>query len=138
NGIVRTPLRVVSLSSATNRSRLVPVAASDFANDSVEGQRSRPDSVTRFDLLNVVGSRPARFASPDGDSPAWAASRSMPVQICACVSMDLCGCNSPPLVLAPLVLLAPLVPVFVSNAQFPMLTNLCGKSRDDDGAACFF
>lgn len=45
-------------------------AASALAIDSVEGQRSRPSEVTRLDLLKVVGSSPARLASPDGDSPA--------------------------------------------------------------------
>src|SRR5215467_10426112 len=72
---------------ATNWSSVAPVAASDFETDSVEGQRARPSGVMRFDLLNVVGSRPARLASPDADSPARAASRSIAVQICACVNM---------------------------------------------------
>ena len=47
-----------------------------FATDSVDGQRGRPSGVMRFDLLNVVGSRPDFLASPDGDSPARAARRS--------------------------------------------------------------
>src|SRR5262252_1091551 len=72
---------------ATNWSSVAPVAASDFETDSVEGQRARPSGVMRFDLLNVVGSRPARLASPEGESPARAASRSIAVQICACVNM---------------------------------------------------
>src|SRR3954454_24576201 len=53
-------------------------AASAFAIDSVEGQRSRPSEVTRLDLLKVVGSSPARLARPDGDKPARAASRCTP------------------------------------------------------------
>jgi len=56
--------------------------------DSVEGQRARPSAVARFDLLNVVGSRPARRASPEGVNPARAARRSMADQTCACVSID--------------------------------------------------
>src|SRR5215467_6835474 len=72
---------------ATNWSSVAPVAASDFETDSVEGQRARPSGVMRFDLLNVVGSRPARLASPDAESPARAANRSIAVQICACVNM---------------------------------------------------
>ena len=66
---------------------VTPVAASDFATDSVEGQRGRPSGVTRLDLLKVVGSRPAFLARPDGERPARAASRSSAVQIWACVSM---------------------------------------------------
>jgi len=66
---------------------VAPVAVSDFETDSVEGQRARPSGVMRFDLLNVVGSKPARLASPDADSPARAASRSIAVQICARVNM---------------------------------------------------
>src|SRR6185312_7553866 len=68
-------------------STFVPVAASAFDTDSVEGQRGRPSGVMRLDLLKVVGSRPAFLASPDGDSLARAASRSMAVQIWLCVSM---------------------------------------------------
>jgi hypothetical protein len=41
----------------------------------------------RFDLLNVVGSRPARLASPEADRPARAAKRSMADQTCAWVSI---------------------------------------------------
>src|ERR1700736_5323126 len=63
------------------------VAASALATDSVEGHRSRPSGVTRLDLLKVVGSRPARLASPEGDSPARSASRSSAVQICSWVSI---------------------------------------------------
>ena len=50
----------------------MPVAASDLATDSVEGQRARPSGVTRFDLLKVVGSRPAFLARPEADRPARA------------------------------------------------------------------
>ena len=48
---------------------MVPVAASDFATDSVEGQRARPSGVMRFDLLKVVGSSPAFLARPDAREP---------------------------------------------------------------------
>ncbi len=73
--------------SVTKASNGVPVAASALAIDSVEGQRARPCGVMRFDLLKVVGSSPARRASPDADSPARAARRSMADQTCACVSI---------------------------------------------------
>src|SRR6266550_4808935 len=63
------------------------VAVSALATDSVEGQRSRPSAVMRLDLLKVVGSRPARLASPEGDSPERSASRSSAVQIWPWVSM---------------------------------------------------
>ena len=43
---------------------VTPVAASDLATDSVEGQRARPSGVMRFDLLKVVGSRPALLGEP--------------------------------------------------------------------------
>src|SRR5688572_14140441 len=72
--------------SATKASKLTPVAASALATDSVDGQRARPSGVTRFDLLNVVGSRPERLASPDADSLARTARRSSAVQIWLCVS----------------------------------------------------
>src|SRR3954465_15420254 len=62
------------------------VAASALATDSVEGHLSRPSGVMRLDLLNVVGSRPERLASPEGDSPARWASRSRAVQIWSWVS----------------------------------------------------
>jgi hypothetical protein len=51
-----------------------------FASDSVDGQRSRPSGVMRLDLLKVVGSRPERRASPEGESPARSASRSSAAQ----------------------------------------------------------
>ena len=73
--------------SPTKTSGVTFVAVSDLATDSVEGQRSRPPGVIRFDLLKVVGSSPARLASPDGYNPARAASRSIAVQICAWVSI---------------------------------------------------
>src|SRR5712664_300354 len=63
------------------------VAASALATDSVEGHRSWPSEVMRLDLLKVVGSRPARLASPEGDSPERSASRSSAVQIWPWVSM---------------------------------------------------
>ena len=65
----------------------VSVADSDFATNSVEGQRARPSGVMRFDLLKVVGSSPAFLARPDAESCARAASRSIAVHIWACVSM---------------------------------------------------
>src|SRR6185437_1045973 len=70
----------------TKVSTLVPVAASDLATDSVDGQRGRPSGVMRLDLLKVVGSRPAFFARPEGVSLARAASRSIAVHIWLCVS----------------------------------------------------
>src|ERR1700726_4085243 len=66
---------------------LVPVAASALLIDSVDGQRARPDAVMRFDLLNVVGSSPARRARPEAESPAPQARRSIADQTCACVSI---------------------------------------------------
>src|SRR5262245_49190904 len=81
--------RPLSSISCTRVSILVPVAASAFATDSVEGQRARPSQVMRFDLLNVVGSSPDFLARPDGESPARAARRSRAVQIWACVSVDI-------------------------------------------------
>src|SRR5262249_28461362 len=66
-----------------------PVAASALAMDSDDGQRARPSAVMRFDLLKVVGSRPARRASPDAVNPARAARRSMADQTCACVNIDI-------------------------------------------------
>ena len=72
----------------TKVSNGVLVAAKALAMDSVEGQRARPCGVTRFDLLKVVGSRPARRASPEADSPARAARRSMADQTCAWVSIQ--------------------------------------------------
>src|SRR6476619_2233886 len=70
-----------SVISVTKMSNLVPAACNALATDSVDGHRCRPSGVTRLDLLNVVGSRPAFLASPDGDSLARAASRSIAVQI---------------------------------------------------------
>src|SRR3954468_18373933 len=67
--------------SDTKMSKLTPVAPSALATDSVDGQRARPSGVTRFDLLNVVGSSPDFLARPDGESPATAARRSSAVQI---------------------------------------------------------
>jgi hypothetical protein len=76
-----------SVISDTKMSTVTPVACSDFATDSVEGQRGRPCGVTRFDLLNVVGSSPAFLASPDADRPARAASRSTAFQMSEWVSI---------------------------------------------------
>src|SRR3954464_15161341 len=74
--------------SDTNVSTVVFVACSDFATDSVEGQRGRPSGVTRFDLLKVVGSSPAFLARPEADMPARAARRSSAPQIWAWVSCE--------------------------------------------------
>ena len=54
---------------------------------SVLGQRDLPCLVVRLLLLNVVGSSPARFASPEAERPLRSARRSMPRQIALCVSM---------------------------------------------------
>jgi hypothetical protein len=86
-GTVRAPLRGAPPTSATNWSSVTPVAARHFATDSVEGQRWRWSEVTRFDLLKVVGSSPARLARPDGEVPARLARASIASQICAWVSM---------------------------------------------------
>src|SRR4029079_15161203 len=75
------------LISSRNTSIGVAVAVSALAIDSVDGQRARPSPVMRFDLLNVVGSSPARRASPEADSPARAARRSIADHTCAWVSM---------------------------------------------------
>src|SRR6202051_5161256 len=80
-------VRVPSPINCTKVSMELLVAASALATDSVEGQRSRPSGVIRLDLLKVVGSRPARLASPEGDSPERSASRSSAVQIWPWVSM---------------------------------------------------
>ena len=48
---------------------------------SVLGQRSLPSRVVRLLLLKVVGSRPARRANPEADSPCSRANRSMARQI---------------------------------------------------------
>src|SRR5512135_2445040 len=79
--------RAPSPISCTKLSMELLVAASALETDSVEGQRSRPSGVMRLDLLKVVGSRPERLASPDGDNPARSASRSSAVQICSWVSV---------------------------------------------------
>ena len=70
-----------------NDSTELPVAASDLATNSVDGQRGRPSGVMRLDLLKVVGSSPAFLASPEGVSPEWAAKRSSAFQIWLWVSM---------------------------------------------------
>ena len=75
------PARATAPIRATNWSTVVLVAARHFATDSVDGQRCRWSGVTRLDLLKVVGSSPARLASPDGEVPARAASASMASQI---------------------------------------------------------
>src|SRR5262249_378969 len=77
---------------------LVLVACSALATDSVEGQRGRPSGVTRLDLLNVVGSRPAFLAKPEGVNLARAANRSMAVHIWLGVGMamdagTMCDCE---------------------------------------------
>src|ERR1700688_3515453 len=79
-------VRARSPINCTKLSMELLVAASALATDSVEGQRSRPSGVMRLDLLKVVGSRPERLASPEGDKPARSASRSSAVQIWSWVS----------------------------------------------------
>ena len=69
----------------------MPVAASDLATDSVEGQRGRPSGVIRFDLLKVVGSSPAALARPEADFPARAARRSIAFQMCEWVNIERCA-----------------------------------------------
>src|SRR3954453_19019179 len=76
-----------SVISDTKVSTVTPVACSDLAIDSVDGQRLRPSGVMRFDLLNVVGSSPAFLARPEADKPARAASRSTAFQMSAWVSI---------------------------------------------------
>src|SRR5690242_9025010 len=76
-----------SLISVTKVSTLVLVAVSALATDSVDGQRARPSGVMRFDLLKVVGSRPAFLASADAVMLLRAARRSSAFQIWACVSI---------------------------------------------------
>jgi hypothetical protein len=60
-----------------NSLRVEPVAAMIFASDSVDGHRGRPSVPTRLDLLNVVGSRPARFAKAEAETPYLLAIASM-------------------------------------------------------------
>jgi hypothetical protein len=55
---------------------------------SVDGQRSRPSRLTRFDRLNAVASRPASFASPEGVKPWREASESMASQMAPCDSIS--------------------------------------------------
>src|SRR5262245_40275559 len=91
NPITGTPwlgFCALSVISSTNDSIFVPVAASAFEIDSVDGQRARPSAVMRLDRLNVVGSSPALLASPEAERPQRAARRSRAVQICAWVSMS--------------------------------------------------
>jgi len=56
--------------SCTKTSIGVPVAASDFPMDSVEGQRWRPSELIRLEMLKVVGSSPAFLAKPEVERPA--------------------------------------------------------------------
>src|SRR3954466_1371330 len=82
---VEAPPRLVA--SETKVSKVVFVACSDFAMDSVDGQRGRPSGVMRFDLLKVVGSSPAALARPEAESPDFAASRSTAFQMSEWVSI---------------------------------------------------
>jgi hypothetical protein len=59
----------------------VLVASKIFEIDSVEGQRSLPSDEARLDLLKVVGSKPARLAKPEAESPFFAARESIAFQI---------------------------------------------------------
>ena len=52
-----------------NSSRLAPVARSTLATDSVEGQRSRPSGLVRFERLKLVASSPDLRARPEADMP---------------------------------------------------------------------
>src|SRR5271167_3183516 len=88
SGTARVAPAPLGLISSRKASIGVAVAVSALAIDSVEGQRARPSAVMRFDLLNVVGSSPARLARPDGDKPDRLASPSIADQICACVSIQ--------------------------------------------------
>src|SRR6476646_2708324 len=88
SGTARVAAAPLGLINSRKASIGVPVAVSALAIDSVEGQRARPSAVMRFDLLNVVGSSPARRASPEADRPARSASRSIADQICAWVSIE--------------------------------------------------
>jgi hypothetical protein len=47
----------------------------------VDGQRLRPSAPIRFDLLKLVGSKPALIAKADKDIPLLSAKFSIPVQI---------------------------------------------------------
>lgn len=48
---------------------------------SVDGQRGCPNTDARLLLLNVVGSRPLRFANPEQDMPWSCANNSIACQI---------------------------------------------------------
>src|SRR5258708_39034484 len=63
-------VRAVSPISCTKGSMELLVAASALDTDSVEGHRSRPSGVTRFDLLKEVGSRPQSLGRRDADGPS--------------------------------------------------------------------
>ena len=108
-----------SLDQRPKASMLVPVATSALLIDSVDGQRARPAAVMRFDLLNVVGSRPARRARPEAESPARAARRSIADQTCACVSIT-----------------TPYNPAddrnYCLDAQGPIGSRRIARVRDDD------
>src|SRR5262249_56045176 len=54
-----------------------------------EGEGGGAAGVRGFGVLKVVGSRPARRASPEAVNPARAARRSMADQTCACVNIDI-------------------------------------------------
>ena len=66
--------------SSRNSSRLAPVAARILATDSVDGQRSRPSGLTRFERLKLVASRPAFRARPEAERLYRWAKRSMAAQ----------------------------------------------------------
>ena len=61
-------------------SSVAPVARRILEIDSVEGHRSRPSGLVRFDLLKLVASRPALRASPDAVMPWRAANASIAAQ----------------------------------------------------------
>ena len=62
--VVRSPAREAGEAHQPLQSGV----ARDAPQHVVEGQRSRPSWDLRFDLLNEVGSSPARRARPDGES----------------------------------------------------------------------
>src|SRR5580658_8531923 len=74
----------VPVTRAVKDSRLAPVALRIFATLSVPGHRSCPSWVRRFDLLNVVGSRPDFLARPEADNPFSVASASIARQMSSC------------------------------------------------------
>src|SRR5439155_17078141 len=65
-----------------------PVDSRILATLSVLGQRALPPGAVRLLLLNVVGSRPERRASPEGERPCFSARRSIARQMSLCRSIS--------------------------------------------------